>query len=133
MGVTPTWQACPSASVAEFISRIHKLTAPEERNKCPLCGFGACLAVDLKMPYIVPSGSGQATLVESTQADGKTFEQLRLECLQKGKLFEDPDFPAVEASLFYSQRVPVNFEWKRPGVSEHFCRIMILQDIGDSG
>lgn len=85
------------------------------------------------MPYIVPSGSGQATLVESTQADGKTFEQLRLECLQKGKLFEDPDFPAVEASLFYSQRVPVNFEWKRPGVSEHFCRIMILQDIGDSG
>uniref|UniRef100_A0A8C1NEQ2 Calpain 9 n=1 Tax=Cyprinus carpio TaxID=7962 RepID=A0A8C1NEQ2_CYPCA len=51
----------------------------------------------------------------STQADGKTFEQLRQECLQKGKLFEDPDFPAVDDSLFYSQRVPVNFEWKRPG------------------
>uniref|UniRef100_A0A673GEZ6 Calpain-9-like n=1 Tax=Sinocyclocheilus rhinocerous TaxID=307959 RepID=A0A673GEZ6_9TELE len=50
-----------------------------------------------------------------TQADGKTFEQLRLECLQKGKLFEDPDFPAVDDSLFFSQRVPVNFEWKRPG------------------
>uniref|UniRef100_A0A673GFE1 Calpain-9-like n=1 Tax=Sinocyclocheilus rhinocerous TaxID=307959 RepID=A0A673GFE1_9TELE len=69
------------------------------------------------MPYSVtlPSGSGQATLVNSTQADGKTFEQLRLECLQKGKLFEDPDFPAVDDSLFFSQRVPVNFEWKRPG------------------
>uniref|UniRef100_A0A673GF00 Calpain-9-like n=1 Tax=Sinocyclocheilus rhinocerous TaxID=307959 RepID=A0A673GF00_9TELE len=53
--------------------------------------------------------------VNSTQADGKTFEQLRLECLQKGKLFEDPDFPAVDDSLFFSQRVPVNFEWKRPG------------------
>lgn len=103
--------------MAEFTSHIHNLTAPEERHKCPLCGFGAWLAADLKMPYTVPSGSGQATLVESTQADGKTFEQLRLECLQKGKLFEDPDFPAVEASLFYSQRVPVNFEWKRPGVS----------------
>uniref|UniRef100_A0A8C2IVZ3 Calpain 9 n=1 Tax=Cyprinus carpio TaxID=7962 RepID=A0A8C2IVZ3_CYPCA len=69
------------------------------------------------MPYSVtlPSGSKQAALVESTQADGKTSEQLRQECLQKGKLFEDPDFPAVDDSLFYSQRVPVNFEWKRPG------------------
>uniref|UniRef100_A0A673GFL3 Calpain-9-like n=1 Tax=Sinocyclocheilus rhinocerous TaxID=307959 RepID=A0A673GFL3_9TELE len=74
------------------------------------------------MPYSVtlPSGSGQATLVNSTQADGKTFEQLRLECLQKGKLFEDPDFPAVDDSLFFSQRVPVNFEWKRPGVNPKF-------------
>uniref|UniRef100_A0A673GEJ4 Calpain-9-like n=1 Tax=Sinocyclocheilus rhinocerous TaxID=307959 RepID=A0A673GEJ4_9TELE len=73
------------------------------------------------MPYSVtlPSGSGQATLVNSTQADGKTFEQLRLECLQKGKLFEDPDFPAVDDSLFFSQRVPVNFEWKRPGFWQH--------------
>uniref|UniRef100_A0A8C2IW50 Calpain 9 n=1 Tax=Cyprinus carpio TaxID=7962 RepID=A0A8C2IW50_CYPCA len=52
---------------------------------------------------------------QDTQADGKTSEQLRQECLQKGKLFEDPDFPAVDDSLFYSQRVPVNFEWKRPG------------------
>uniref|UniRef100_A0A671QB64 TAF5-like RNA polymerase II p300/CBP-associated factor-associated factor 65 kDa subunit 5L n=1 Tax=Sinocyclocheilus anshuiensis TaxID=1608454 RepID=A0A671QB64_9TELE len=52
---------------------------------------------------------------QCTQADGKTFEQLRQECLQRGKLFEDPDFPAVDDSLFYSQRVPVNFEWKRPG------------------
>uniref|UniRef100_A0A672NMX2 Calpain-9-like n=1 Tax=Sinocyclocheilus grahami TaxID=75366 RepID=A0A672NMX2_SINGR len=73
------------------------------------------------MPYSVtlPSGSGQATLVNSTQGDGKTFEQLRLECLQKGKLFEDPDFPAVDESLFFSQRVPVNFEWKRPGFWQH--------------
>uniref|UniRef100_A0A8C2IXE0 Calpain 9 n=1 Tax=Cyprinus carpio TaxID=7962 RepID=A0A8C2IXE0_CYPCA len=73
------------------------------------------------MPYSVtlPSGSKQAALVESTQADGKTSEQLRQECLQKGKLFEDPDFPAVDDSLFYSQRVPVNFEWKRPGFWQH--------------
>uniref|UniRef100_A0A8C7GFZ4 Calpain 9 n=1 Tax=Oncorhynchus kisutch TaxID=8019 RepID=A0A8C7GFZ4_ONCKI len=51
----------------------------------------------------------------STQADGKTFEQLRQECLQKKKLFEDPDFPACDSSLYYSQSVPINFEWKRPG------------------
>ncbi|XP_041729829.2 calpain-9 [Coregonus clupeaformis] len=51
----------------------------------------------------------------STQADGKTFEQLRQECLQKKKLFEDPDFPACDSSLYYSQSVPITFEWKRPG------------------
>uniref|UniRef100_A0A3B3DLR0 Calpain 9 n=1 Tax=Oryzias melastigma TaxID=30732 RepID=A0A3B3DLR0_ORYME len=51
---------------------------------------------------------------ESTQWDGKTFEQLRRECLQKGVLFEDPDFPAVDSSLFFSQSVPVQIQWKRP-------------------
>ncbi|XP_072514107.1 calpain-9 [Salminus brasiliensis] len=60
-------------------------------------------------------GPGAKVSAESTQADGKTYEQLRQECLQKKKLFEDPDFPACDSSLFYSQSVPVNFEWKRPG------------------
>ncbi|XP_015252177.1 PREDICTED: calpain-9 [Cyprinodon variegatus] len=57
------------------------------------------------------SGSSQ---VVNTQWDGKSFEQLRRECLQKGVLFEDPDFPATDASLFFSQSVPVQIEWKRP-------------------
>uniref|UniRef100_A0A3Q4BTE5 Uncharacterized protein n=1 Tax=Mola mola TaxID=94237 RepID=A0A3Q4BTE5_MOLML len=49
-----------------------------------------------------------------TQSDGKSFKQLREECLQEGVLFEDPDFPATESSLFYSQSFPVQVEWKRP-------------------
>lgn len=53
---------------------------------------------------------------EDTQSDGKSFEQLRQECLRKGVLFEDPDFPATDSSLFYSQSVPVQIEWKRPKV-----------------
>uniref|UniRef100_A0A4W5PZW8 Calpain 9 n=1 Tax=Hucho hucho TaxID=62062 RepID=A0A4W5PZW8_9TELE len=61
------------------------------------------------------SGRGQMPANSiSTQADGKTFEQLRQECLQKKKLFEDPDFPACDSSLYFSQSVPINFEWKRP-------------------
>uniref|UniRef100_A0A3B4X3D5 Uncharacterized protein n=1 Tax=Seriola lalandi dorsalis TaxID=1841481 RepID=A0A3B4X3D5_SERLL len=32
-------------------------------------------------------------------ADGKSFEELRHECLQRGVLFEDPDFPAADDSL----------------------------------
>ncbi|XP_059197909.1 calpain-9 [Centropristis striata] len=59
------------------------------------------------------SGSGSKKAL-NTQWDGKSFEQLRQECLQKGVLFEDPDFPAVDSSLYYSQSVPVHIEWKRP-------------------
>ncbi|XP_053191095.1 calpain-9 [Scomber japonicus] len=62
-----------------------------------------------------PSGrSSGSTKAINTQSDGKSFEQLRQECLQRGVLFEDPDFPAVDSSLFYSQSVPIQFEWKRP-------------------
>ncbi|XP_069579812.1 calpain-9 [Brachyistius frenatus] len=58
-------------------------------------------------------GSGSVPAVD-TQSDGKSFEQLRRECLQNGVLFEDPDFPAADSSLFFSHSVPVAFEWKRP-------------------
>ncbi|KAK5925983.1 hypothetical protein CgunFtcFv8_021590 [Champsocephalus gunnari] len=50
----------------------------------------------------------------NTQSDGKSFDELRHECLLKGVLFEDRDFPAEDSSLYYSQSVPVNIEWKRP-------------------
>ncbi|CAJ1052840.1 calpain-9 [Xyrichtys novacula] len=61
------------------------------------------------------SGRGSnSTKALDTQSDGKSFDQLRNECLQNGVLFEDPDFPAVDSSLFFSQNVPVNIEWKRP-------------------
>ncbi|XP_034391530.1 calpain-9 [Cyclopterus lumpus] len=58
-------------------------------------------------------GSGSSKAVD-TQSDGRTFDELRHECLKQGVLFEDPDFPAVDSSLYYSQSVPVNIEWKRP-------------------
>ncbi|XP_054568980.1 calpain-9 isoform X2 [Eptesicus fuscus] len=50
-----------------------------------------------------------------THSSGQSFEQLRRECLQKGVLFEDPDFPATNSSLFYSERPQIPFVWKRPG------------------
>ncbi|XP_056136857.1 calpain-9 [Lampris incognitus] len=61
--------------------------------------------------------SGRSTKpiqVINTQSDGKSYEQLRQECLQKNVLFEDLDFPACDSTLFYSQSVPLEFEWKRP-------------------
>lgn len=71
-----------------------------------------------KMPLqsTLSGRSSSSSQAESTQWDGKTFEQLRQECLQKGVLFEDPDFPATDSSLYFSQSVPVQIQWKRPKV-----------------
>ncbi|NXM07857.1 CAN3 protein, partial [Tyrannus savana] len=44
----------------------------------------------------------------------KTYEELHKKCLEKNILYEDPDFPPNDSSLFYSQKSPVKFEWKRP-------------------
>ncbi|XP_066487050.1 calpain-3 [Tiliqua scincoides] len=44
----------------------------------------------------------------------KTFHELHKKCLQKKILYEDPDFPANDASLFFSQKLPFKFQWKRP-------------------
>uniref|UniRef100_A0A8C9EHG2 Calpain-3 n=1 Tax=Pavo cristatus TaxID=9049 RepID=A0A8C9EHG2_PAVCR len=44
----------------------------------------------------------------------KTYEELHKKCLEENILYEDPDFPPNETSLFYSQKVPIKFEWKRP-------------------
>lgn len=51
----------------------------------------------------------------------KTYEELHRKCLEKNILYEDPDFPPNESSLFYSQKIPIKFEWKRPRVSNTFA------------
>ena len=54
-----------------------------------------------------------------TQVPAQDYNKLRRSCIQKGKLFEDPYFPADERSLFFSQKLPFTPEWKRPHVSDH--------------
>ncbi|XP_021122107.1 calpain-9 [Heterocephalus glaber] len=76
------------------------------------------------MPYLHPAPGPQTHLVpqdaRATHSSGKSFEQLRQDCLQAGTLFEDTDFPACNASLFFSERPQVPFVWKRPGeIVEH--------------
>ncbi|XP_008072549.1 calpain-9 isoform X2 [Carlito syrichta] len=71
------------------------------------------------MPYLHRTPGPQAHAIprdaRATHSSGRSFEQLRQECLQEGTLFEDADFPASNASLFYSERPQVPFVWKRPG------------------
>lgn len=45
------------------------------------------------------------------------YADLKRDCLQKKKLFEDPEFPANNSSVFYREPPPGTVQWKRPGVS----------------
>lgn len=51
---------------------------------------------------------------EKFEVDGKSFADLKKECLAQNRLFEDPEFPAQDSSLFFSQRPKMRFSWKRP-------------------
>ena len=53
----------------------------------------------------------------------KSYEEIRMECLQRNILFEDPEFPATMESLFYSQRPNATFTWKRP----HVCLVLLFE------
>ncbi|CAH1791248.1 unnamed protein product, partial [Owenia fusiformis] len=48
------------------------------------------------------------------ELEGTTYKEIKAQCLKEGRLFEDPDFPAVDSSIFYSRAPPRQFEWKRP-------------------
>ena len=44
------------------------------------------------------------------------FSDIRAECVQQQALFEDPDFPAANRSIYYSYDPGVQFKWMRPTV-----------------
>ena len=48
------------------------------------------------------------------------YERIKRSCLKRGELWEDPEFPATQASVFYHQTPPFQFVWKRPKVSGKF-------------
>lgn len=60
----------------------------------------------------------KSTPEDAVPHNGISYADLQKRCLRRGELFEDPDFPAVNTSLFYSREPPVPFVWKRPQVEE---------------
>ncbi|KAL8176941.1 UNVERIFIED_CONTAM: hypothetical protein K2H54_040311 [Gekko kuhli] len=46
---------------------------------------------------------------------GQPYRALKRACLRQQSLFEDPEFPAARASLFYRRAPPDGLSWKRPG------------------
>lgn len=53
---------------------------------------------------------------DATPHNGVAYEDIKKHCLKQGVLFEDPDFPAVDSSMFFSKKPPRPFVWKRPKV-----------------
>ena len=41
------------------------------------------------------------------------YDRIKSECKNKNVLWEDPDFQAVQTSVFYYQTPPFTFQWKR--------------------
>ena len=44
------------------------------------------------------------------------YDNIVRHCLKNETLWEDPEFPAVQSSVFYHQTPPFAFQWKRPHV-----------------
>ncbi|CAG0879062.1 unnamed protein product [Darwinula stevensoni] len=42
------------------------------------------------------------------------YEKIVKQCTARSQLWEDPEFPAVQSSVFYHQTPPFEFVWKRP-------------------
>ena len=67
--------------------------------------------------YIKGWGQRKERQLAPMQLEGKTYSEIKAQCKAEGRLFEDPDFPAVDSSIFYSRAPPRPFIWKRPHVS----------------
>lgn len=48
----------------------------------------------------------------------QSYQELKEQCLQQGQLFEDPEFPASDESLYYDSSAKGKVEWKRPKVMD---------------
>ncbi|KAJ7400117.1 Calpain-9 [Pitangus sulphuratus] len=71
------------------------------------------------MPYLYQSSKPRPVALPGAarpiHSSGKSYEELKQECLRRGVLFEDSDFPACNSSLFFSENPAIPFVWKRPG------------------
>ncbi|XP_077447835.1 calpain-5-like [Stigmatopora argus] len=50
----------------------------------------------------------------ATQYKNQHYSVLKKDCLKSKKLFEDPEFPCIDASLYF-RKPPGRVQWKRPG------------------
>lgn len=107
---------------------LPSLVPPVLPSSCPR--HHPCLAglSGADMPYLYQDSKARPAAhpgaARDTHSSGKGYEQLKRECLTRGVLFEDPDFPACNSSLFFSENPPIPFVWKRPGVSMPLCSLL---------
>ena len=59
------------------------------------------------------------------QLTNSRFEKIRTKCLSAGVLYEDPEFPAVPKSIYFS-RTDHNIQWHRPAVCVELTACALL-------
>lgn len=79
---------------------------PDDKSEYPLAGANSIYSAILSRNEAVKDAKRL-----------KTFLELRDKYVKKKVIFEDPLFPANDSSLFYSHKLPMKIEWKRPSVS----------------
>jgi len=58
---------------------------------------------------------------------GQKYSALKKQALSSGHLFQDPEFPPNEHSLFYGRGRAEGIVWKRPAVcSFQCCKLLLL-------
>lgn len=57
-------------------------------------------------------------------ASYQDFKEIRSRCLAEGRLFEDPEFPPIDRSLYYKERLDRPITWLRPGVSSQYTEFI---------
>jgi len=106
----------------------HK-SSKSRRAPMPVAGWGANRMTDIRVKnpssneFVSKLPERKRFMLKKSdsdfETDGKSFLEIKEECLRNKKLFEDPEFPAEDSSLFFSQRPKMKFEWRRP---HEICR-----------
>jgi len=95
------WNATHDRIDAKQASALHSASGPRYRS-----GWGSRY-----------SNNSESESGSSATMHGKSFDEVKANCLKEKKLYEDTDFPALDSSIFYSRSPPRPFVWKRPPVS----------------
>ena len=73
----------------------------------------------IRQPSQRPQVGGRSSRKEKKNPfaglNNQSYDEIKKRCLEEGILFEDPEFPAEDESIFFSRSPPRPFEWKRPG------------------
>lgn len=73
----------------------------------------------IRQPSQRPQVGGRATRKDRKNPfaglNNQSYDEIKKQCLEQGILFEDPEFPAENETIFFSRSPPRPFEWKRPG------------------
>ncbi|CAF4944604.1 unnamed protein product [Pieris macdunnoughi] len=121
----------------KIIPKVNKVVTFNEKHKVTLTDNDTpnkkILSVvehkenNLKLPpyykgsnMFMPTGQrlywlGEARPSSYGPASYQDFKEIKSSCLAEGRLFEDPEFPATDRSLYFKERLDRPITWLRPG------------------